>query len=129
MAHTKSLGAAKRNVDVAGKRLGVKRFAGEQVIAGNIIVRQRGTQMYPGVGTKMGRDFTIFAIQAGKVTFRRMRGHKRNQNYVDVISAKTVEQPVAKQVTKLVKPVAAKTDKPKAVRKTSVKKTTAKASK
>lgn len=137
MAHTKSLGAAKRNVDVAGKRLGVKKYAGEYVLAGNIIVRQRGSSMHPGTGTQMGRDFTIFATQAGVVSFRRMRGYKRNQNFVDVV-AKIVEEvkPVAvkaakketpKKVAKKAAPVAEKKVAKPAAKKATKKPTAKKA--
>ncbi len=84
MAHTKSQGAASRTVNVAGKRLGVKRFAGEKVNQGTIIVRQKGTKFHPGRNTQMGRDFTIFASSDGVVGFRNMTGHHRTQKYVDV---------------------------------------------
>ncbi len=86
MAHTKAGGAAKRTVDVAGKRLGVKKFGGEFVIPGNIIVRQRGTKFYPGKNTMMGRDHTIFSVAEGKVNFKRLTGHKRNQHEVEVLT-------------------------------------------
>lgn len=85
MAHTKAAGSYKRTVDVPGKRLGVKKFAGEQVIAGNIIVRQRGTRFHPGVNTMLGRDYTVFATANGTVSFRPMAGRKRGQKYVDVV--------------------------------------------
>ncbi len=88
MAHTKSQGAANRIVNTAGKRLGVKKFAGETVVPGNIIVRQKGTKFYPGQNTDMGRDFTIFATKKGKVSFRRMSGFHRGQKYIDVIEEK-----------------------------------------
>lgn len=85
MAHTKAAGAAKRNVNVAGKRLGIKKYAGEVVEPGNIVVRQRGTPFYPGRNTMMGRDHTIFATAPGVVGFRRMTGYKRSQKLVDVL--------------------------------------------
>lgn len=85
MAHSASVGSAKRTVDVAGKRLGVKRFGGEFVKAGEIIIRQKGSLFYPGVNTDVGRDFTIFSKVEGFVNFRRMTGHKRGQKYVDVL--------------------------------------------
>lgn len=85
MAHTASTGSAKRTVDVPGKRLGIKKFGGEYVKAGDIIVRQRGSQFYPGKNTDQGRDFTIFSKIAGFVQFRRMPGIKRTQKYVDVL--------------------------------------------
>ncbi|MBE0573296.1 50S ribosomal protein L27 [Candidatus Dojkabacteria bacterium] len=85
MAHSAATGSAKRTVDVAGKRLGVKRFGGQYVNAGEIIIRQRGSKFYPGKNTSVGRDFTIFAKEAGYVHFRRMTGFKRTQKYVDVL--------------------------------------------
>lgn len=85
MAHTKATGGAKRNVDVAGKRLGLKKFGGEYVKAGNIVLRQRGTVFYPGLNTGIGRDHTIFATAAGFVSFRRMTGARRTHQAVDVL--------------------------------------------
>lgn len=85
MAHTKAQGAANRTVNVAGKRLGVKRFAGEKVNNGTIIIRQKGTKFHPGVNTKMGRDFTIFSTMDGFVSFRNMTGSHRGQKFVDVV--------------------------------------------
>jgi large subunit ribosomal protein L27 len=69
MAHKKAGGSTKGNRDSIGKRLGVKRYGGQEVIPGNIIVRQKGTNFYPGEGTLLGKDFTIFAIQKGRVKF------------------------------------------------------------
>lgn len=85
MATTKTAGAAKRTVDIDGKRLGVKKFGGEYVKSGDIIVRQRGTKMHPGENTGLGRDHTIFSKALGRVKFRRMTGHKRTQFIVDVL--------------------------------------------
>ena len=76
MAHKKGLGSSKNGRDSQSKRLGVKIFAGQEVKAGNIIVRQRGTRFRPGPGTQIGRDDTIFAVRAGVVEFRRS-GEKR----------------------------------------------------
>lgn len=87
MAHTKSQGAANRIVNVAGKRLGVKKYAGEAVIPGNIIVKQKGTKFHPGTGVDMGRDFTIFATVAGKVEYKVMTGLKRGRKQINVIPA------------------------------------------
>jgi large subunit ribosomal protein L27 len=70
MAHKKAGGSTRNGRDSHSKRLGIKKFGGEQVIAGNIIVRQRGTKMHPGVNTGMGKDYTIFAKADGKVEFR-----------------------------------------------------------
>lgn len=85
MAHTKSQGAAKRTVNIAGKRLGVKRFAGQKVTSGSIIIRQRGSQFHPGKNTQMGKDFTIFATSDGVVSFRQMTGSHRGQKFVDIL--------------------------------------------
>ncbi len=74
MAHTKAGGATKTNRDSISKRLGVKSYGGEVVIPGNIIIRQKGTKFYPGKGTKMGTDFTIFAVVKGKVEFKKQLG-------------------------------------------------------
>lgn len=74
MAHTKTGGAVKGNRDSIAKRLGVKKFGGEKVISGNIIVRQRGSKVKPGNGVKMGRDFTLFAISDGVVQFKKTAG-------------------------------------------------------
>ena len=69
MAHKKAGGSSRNGRDSAGQRLGVKKFGGEQVIAGNIIVRQRGTKWRPGTGVGLGRDHTIFAVVDGTVTY------------------------------------------------------------
>ncbi len=74
MAHKKAGGSSRNGRDTIGRRLGVKKFGGEQVIPGNIIIRQRGTTWHPGDGVDMGRDFTIFAVREGRVTFRNIRG-------------------------------------------------------
>ena len=71
MAHKTGGGSARKNKDSISKRLGVKRFGGEKVIPGNILVRQKGNKFYPGVGTKQGNDYTIFAISTGKVAFKK----------------------------------------------------------
>ncbi|WP_088345744.1 MULTISPECIES: 50S ribosomal protein L27 [Rhodomicrobium] len=70
MAHKKAGGSSRNGRDSAGRRLGVKKFGGEKVIPGNIIVRQRGTKWHPGTGVDIGKDHTIFAIQEGEVHFR-----------------------------------------------------------
>ena len=71
MAHKKAGGSSRNGRDSAGRRLGVKLFGGQAAIPGNIIVRQRGTEWFPGVGVGMGRDHTIFAVAEGKVTFKK----------------------------------------------------------
>lgn len=69
MAHKKGVGSTKNGRDSESKRLGVKRFAGEAVSAGNILVRQRGTKFKPGRNVGQGKDFTLFALRDGKVMF------------------------------------------------------------
>ncbi|HET7369903.1 MAG TPA: 50S ribosomal protein L27 [Gammaproteobacteria bacterium] len=69
MAHKKAGGSTRNGRDSESKRLGVKRFGGEQVLAGNIIVRQRGTHFHPGRNVGLGKDHTLFATAAGKVVF------------------------------------------------------------
>ena len=76
MAHKKGGGTAKINRDSISKRLGVKLFGGEAASAGNIIVRQKGNKVYPGIGTKQGNDYTLFAITQGKVKFSKKHGKK-----------------------------------------------------
>ncbi|HEY4214463.1 MAG TPA: 50S ribosomal protein L27 [Steroidobacteraceae bacterium] len=71
MAHKKAGGSTKNGRDSHSKRLGVKRFGGEEVLAGNILIRQRGTQVRPGTNVGMGTDHTLFAKIAGKVEFRK----------------------------------------------------------
>ncbi len=70
MAHKKAGGSSRNGRDSEGRRLGVKKFGGEAVIPGNIIVRQRGTKYYPGTNVGMGRDHTLFATAAGHVVFQ-----------------------------------------------------------
>lgn len=71
MAHKKAGGSSRNGRDSAGRRLGVKLFGGQAAIPGNIIVRQRGTRMFPGTGVGMGTDHTIFAVIEGKVAFKK----------------------------------------------------------
>jgi large subunit ribosomal protein L27 len=74
MAHKKAGGSSRNGRDSAGQRLGVKRFGGQIVLPGNIILRQRGTKFHPGSNTGMGKDHTIFATVGGKVAFHRTTG-------------------------------------------------------
>lgn len=74
MAHTKAGGTTKKNRDSISKRLGVKRYGGEEVKIGNIIVRQKGNKFHSGVGTKQGNDYTIYAAISGKVQFIQKKG-------------------------------------------------------
>ena len=76
MAHKKAGGSSRNGRDTAGRRLGVKKFGGEAVIAGNIIIRQRGTKYHPGSNVGMGKDHTIFALTEGKVRFEKKGGGK-----------------------------------------------------
>ena len=84
MAHKKGQGSTQNNRDSAGRRLGVKKFGGEKVIAGNIIIRQRGTKIHPGKNVGMGKDHTIFALVEGVVKFERK--HKKRQQ-VSIVPA------------------------------------------
>ena len=71
MAHKKGQGSTQNNRDSAGRRLGVKKYGGETVIPGNIIIRQRGTKIHPGTNVGVGKDHTLFALVEGIVTFQR----------------------------------------------------------
>jgi large subunit ribosomal protein L27 len=89
MAHKKAAsGGVTQGVQTAGKRFGVKKYGGQSVVAGNIIVRQKGTKYHPGKNTIMGRDFTIQAKVDGVVSFRNMTGSRRGRKAVDIIPAK-----------------------------------------
>ncbi|MBI1264228.1 MAG: 50S ribosomal protein L27 [Alphaproteobacteria bacterium] len=70
MAHKKAGGSSRNGRDSEGRRLGVKKFGGQEVVAGNIIVRQRGTKYYPGDNVGIGKDHTLFALTEGRVEFR-----------------------------------------------------------
>lgn len=82
MAHKKGVGSSKNGRESASKRLGIKIFGGQKVIAGNIIVRQRGTKHNPGENVGVGKDHTLFALVDGKVEFRK---RKDNKSYVSVV--------------------------------------------
>ena len=90
MAHKKGLGSSKNGRDSNAKRLGVKIFAGQQVKAGMIIVRQRGTRFRPGPGTGLGRDDTIFAVREGVVEFHRS-GDRRTISVAAAAPADTAQ--------------------------------------
>ena len=83
MAHKKAGGSSRNGRDSAGKRLGVKKFGGENVISGNILVRQRGTKFHPGFNVGIGKDHTLFATSDGKVAFKKTR----TRTFVSVISS------------------------------------------
>ncbi|MES3008316.1 MAG: 50S ribosomal protein L27 [Pseudomonadota bacterium] len=85
MAHKKAGGSTSNGRDSQSKRLGVKRFGGEDVLAGNIIVRQRGTHFHPGVNVGLGKDHTIFATVHGKVKFE-VKGPERRK-FVSIVPA------------------------------------------
>ncbi len=72
MAHKKGVGSSRNGRNSPGQRLGVKRYGGENVVAGNIIIRQHGTRIHPGENVGMGRDYTLYALINGKVTFERL---------------------------------------------------------
>lgn len=85
MAHKKAGGSSRNGRDSESKRLGVKRYGGELVLAGNIIVRQRGTEFHPGVNVGIGKDHTLFALIEGRVEFT-IRGEKRRRT-VSIVPA------------------------------------------
>ena len=88
MAHKKAGGSSRNGRDSDGRRLGVKKFGGEQVIPGNIIIRQRGTKVHPGANVGIGKDHTIFALKSGRVHFH----NKANDRmYVSVELAEAAE--------------------------------------
>jgi len=76
MAHKKAGGSSRNGRDSEGRRLGVKKFGGEYVLAGNIVVRQRGTRWYPGENMGMGKDHTLFALIEGRVKFSKSKGNR-----------------------------------------------------
>jgi large subunit ribosomal protein L27 len=84
MAHKKAGGSSKNGRDSESKRLGVKRYGGEAVVPGNILVRQRGTHFHPGLNVGCGRDHTLFATAAGRVVFEK-KGPK-GRSHVSVVS-------------------------------------------
>ena len=87
MAHKKAGGSSRNGRDSAGRRLGVKKFGGEFVLAGNIIVRQRGTKVHPGDNVGIGKDHTLFALSKGQVAFRQKSGGKMFVNVMPMVKA------------------------------------------
>lgn len=81
MAHKKAAGSTRNGRDSIGRRLGVKLYGGQKAIPGNILIRQRGTQVYPGKGVGMGRDHTLFALIEGLVAFSK----RDNRKYISVL--------------------------------------------
>jgi large subunit ribosomal protein L27 len=111
MAHKKGVGSSDNGRDSMSKRLGVKLFGGQSAIAGNIIVRQRGTRFHPGKNVGLGKDFTLFALSDGTVAFK--KGLK-NRTYIHIVPNGIVEEapvatksPKAKVAAPVIAPVAA----------------------
>lgn len=88
MAHKKAGGSSRNGRDSAGRRLGIKKFGNEEVVAGNIIARQRGTKWHPGNNVGMGKDHTIFAVANGKVSFQRKAN---GRTFINVVPAEAAE--------------------------------------
>ena len=88
MAHKKGVGSSKNGRESESKRLGVKKFGGEVVLAGNILIRQRGTVHHPGENVGIGKDHTLYALVAGTVSFRRK---KNDRSFVSVIPAEVLQ--------------------------------------
>ena len=97
MAHKKGAGSSRNGRDSAGQRLGVKRYAGERVTAGSIIVRQHGTKFHPGTGVALGRDYTVYATIDGIVKFEPMRDNRRRICVYPIVAAaaETAAEPAA----------------------------------
>lgn len=91
MAHKKAGGSSRNGRDSAGQRLGVKKFGGEYVLAGNIIIRQRGTKVHPGANVGMGKDHTLFALKAGHVAFAKIRAGRHVVKVVPVSESEAAE--------------------------------------
>ena len=89
MAHTKGQGSTRNGRDSAGKRRGVKKFGGQVVRAGNILVRQLGTKFHPGTNVGLGRDYTLFALTDGSVKFEY---GKNGRKYVSIVPAVVAEE-------------------------------------
>lgn len=106
MAHKKGVGSSDNGRDSKSKRLGVKLFGGQDAIAGNIIIRQRGTKFHPGENVGMGKDFTLFALADGVVTFRTGR---KDRTYVNILPSMTevAEKPAPKKAQAAPAPKAA----------------------
>ncbi len=88
MAHKKAGGSSRNGRDSVGRRLGVKKFGGQEVVGGNIIIRQRGTRVYPGANVGIGKDHTLFALTAGRVRFP---DGKLGRKYVSIDMAQAAE--------------------------------------
>jgi large subunit ribosomal protein L27 len=92
MAHKKGGGSSRNGRDSNSKRLGVKKFGGEKVISGNILVRQRGSKFQPGLNVGIGRDYTLFATAEGYVTFEYVNRHKKRVSVYPEPTLKRIEE-------------------------------------
>ncbi len=92
MAHKKGVGSSRNGRDSESKRLGVKRYGGEQVISGNIIIRQRGAKFKPGVNVGMGRDFTLYSLVDGEVVFERQVNNRQRVSVREAAAVEAVPQ-------------------------------------
>lgn len=124
MAHKKGGGATSQKKDSAGRRLGIKKSGNQEVIAGNIICKQRGTKWHPGENVGMGRDHTIFALIDGVVKFFK-KGHKE-KTFISVVNEKEEVKAEKKPVVKAKKPAVKKEKTTATKEKSTEKKTTAK---
>ena len=97
MAHKKAGGSSRNGRDSAGRRLGVKRYGGEKVLPGTIIVRQRGTKFHPGTHVGIGKDHTLFALKEGHVAFRK----RRTRSLVEVVVAEGLSLPSGSSLSSL----------------------------
>lgn len=130
MSHVIAGGATSQTKNMVGKRLGVKKYAGQEVKNGNILVRQRGSVFHAGKNTKMSRDYSVYAIAEGFVSFRRMTGNKRQQYFIDVLPERFVVKndanveasDIAVKVEKKVVKKIVKVEKKAVIRKTPVNK-------
>ncbi len=86
MAHKKAGGSSRNGRDSAGQRRGVKRFGGQQVLAGNILVRQLGTKFHPGENVGLGKDYTLFALADGVVQFERYTRRRKVRTRVNIVA-------------------------------------------
>mgnify|MGYP000430249390 CR=1 FL=1 len=87
MAHKKGVGSSKNGRESHSKRLGVKIFGGQEIISGNIIIRQRGTKHHPGEGVGIGKDHTLFAVRDGVVEFKKKMVNQQVRSFVSVVPA------------------------------------------
>jgi large subunit ribosomal protein L27 len=123
MSHVIAGGATSQTKNMVGKRLGVKKYAGEVVRNGNILVRQRGSVFHAGKNTKLAKDYSVYAIADGYVSFRHMTGNKRSQYYIDVLpTKKEVKTDVVLEKNKIESTSIKATAKASTIKKESVKK-------